>query len=77
MEGHDVSTLTWAPSYYDTTLHIVTWSVHVMAHCKCRSGLGPKSSLDTEQTEIKINSHPHTILYMVHTIASEWDAKRA
>ena len=51
MEGHDVRTLTWAPSYYDTLLHIVTRSVHVIGQCKCRSGLGPKSSTDTEQTE--------------------------
>ena len=67
MEGHDVSTLTWAPSYYDTTLHIVTWSVHVMGQCKCRSGLGPKSSLDTEQTE-DLFSSPYAPYYTVWSV---------
>ena len=47
MEGHDVRTLTWAPSYYDTTLHIVTWSVHVTAQCLVWFRLGPMSSFDT------------------------------
>ena len=63
MEGHDVRTLTWAPSYYDTTLHIVTWSVHVMAQCKCMSGLGPKSSLDIYRTNWRLILIFFSILY--------------